>query len=554
MNDFEYQLGFVIDSAWRMVEMQDRNRLSPSYGCFHYAYWRDKTSEFPDSRFQEAGAALGLLALPRFDEARAAGTLPEAGILYSCFAAGIQFWESSQYPEGCWDEWYKGERGFAATEFPMIAYGLAARYMRDSIEAEDHERLVSTMRKAGDWLAARDDRVKANHEAAAAAALALAWETTGIETFRTAAQEKMADTLSRQTEEGWFPEIGGMDLGYCSVLLDYVMVYVLVTNDTGPIAAMKRLVEFMIPHVHPDATISPESGLCLNPIVSRLGIGLLSQHGDENAAAIVETFTHSSPGRRGLTPYLADDLRLMRWSYLPIITVMELETFRPAAGPESLSARYPEGWTIRDKSAVASYHAGPLHVYFSIAGGGAVRIFDGHKLVCEDIGINIIEADKNWGSAGYSLNRPILLTGNGTGFETAMGEAAFFYPGFLSRLVLRLGSTTPLFSRLLRQLIDRYRIKNGTAINQSAAPLAANNASYIFTRNVSVDAESVSITDRIERRNGLIHSESLQSEIRLDGDTPPPFDEPFAAATVTIMKRLRIDGTQPAFSSQMEHC
>jgi len=122
MNDFEYQLGFVIDSAWRMVEMQDRNRLSPSYGCFHYAYWRDKTSEFPDSRFQEAGAALGLLALPRFDEARAAGTLPEAGILYSCFAAGIQFWESSQYPEGCWDEWYKGERGFAATEFPMIAY------------------------------------------------------------------------------------------------------------------------------------------------------------------------------------------------------------------------------------------------------------------------------------------------------------------------------------------------------------------------------------------------------------------------------------------------
>ena len=283
-------------------------------------------------------------------------------------------------------------------------------------------------------------------------------------------------------------------------------------------------------------------------------MGLLSQHGDENAAAIVEAFTHSSPGQRGLTPYLADDLRLMRWSYLPIITAMRLETFRPATGPESLSARYPEGWTIRDKSAIASYHAGSLHVYFSIAGGGAVRIFNGHKLVYEDIGINIIEGDKNLGSAGYSLSRPILRTGNETGFETAMGEVAFFYPGFLSRLLLRIGSTTPLFSRLLRQMIDRYRIKNGTSINQSAAPLAANDASYIFARNVSVDAESVSITDRIGRRNGLIHSGSLQSEIRVDGENPQLFDEAFAAATVTIKKRLRIDGTQPAFSSQIKRC
>ena len=554
MNDFEYQLDFVIDSAWRMVEMQDRNRLSPSYGCFHYAYWRDKTSEFPDARFQEAGAALGLLALPRFDEARASGTLPEAQVLYDCFAAGIRYWAISQYPEGCWDEWYKGERGFAATEFPMIAYGLAARYIGDRIQAEDRERLVGTMRKAGDWLAARDDHVKANHEAAAAAALALAWEITGIEDFRVAASEKMADTLSRQTKEGWFPEIGGMDLGYCSVLLDYVMVYVLVTGDTGPIAPMQQLAGFMIPHIHPDATISPEAGLCLNPIVSRLGFGLLSLYEDENAAAIVENFVNSSPGHAGLTPYLADDLRLMRWSYLPIVVSIEQEAFRSMPGPDALSSRYPAGWTIREDSAIAAYHAGRIHVYFSIAGGGAVRLFDGRKLLCEDIGINIVEADKNWGSAGYSLSRPILHTGDGTGFETAMGKATFFYPGFLSRLILRLGSTTPFFSRLLRQLIDRYRLKNGTAINQSAAPLATNDASYVFARKVIVDFKSVHITDRIERRDGLIHSGSLRPEIRLDGELQQPFDESFAAATVTIKKRLRIDGTQPAFSSQIEHC
>lgn len=553
MNDFEYQLGFVIDSAWRMVEMQDRNPLSPSFGCFHYAYWRDKTSEFPDARFQEAGAALGLLSLPRFDENRKDNALPHASVLYRGFSAALQFWARSQHPEGCWDEWYKGERGFAATEFPMIAYGLAARYMGDRIEKTDRALLNRTMEKAGDWLSARDDRVKANHEAAAAAALALAWETTGLERFRTAAGQKMSDTLAGQTEEGWFREIGGMDLGYCSVLMDYVMVYVLVTGDTGPVPAMQRLSDFMVPHIHPDATISPEAGLCLNPIVSRLGFGLLSAHGDENAAAVVATFENASPGYHGLTPYLADDLRLLRWSYLPVVTALERDGFRPSGAPDALAGRYPTGWTLHKESALAVYHAGPLHVYFSIAGGGAVRIFDGGRLVCEDMGIRISRAGRNWGSAGYSLNRPIRALGNGIGFDSALGEASFFFPGFLSRLILRLGSVTALSSRLLRRMIDRYRIKNGTAINQSAAPLAGGDAPYAFTRDVTVDGNVVTIRDLVERRDGLIDSQSLHAEIRIDGEAPPENVTPFKAAAVTIEKRTGIDEGQPSFSSQIKH-
>lgn len=145
MNDFEYQLGFVVDSSWRMIEMQDRDPKSPSHGCFHYAYWRDKTSEFPDARFQEAGAAMGLLSLPRFDAARETTGLPPSDALYRSFSAALGNWARTQYREGCWDEWYKGERGFAATEFTMIAYGLAARYMGDNMQADDRTKRKSVV-------------------------------------------------------------------------------------------------------------------------------------------------------------------------------------------------------------------------------------------------------------------------------------------------------------------------------------------------------------------------------------------------------------------------
>ena len=95
--------------------MQDRDPCSPSFGSFHYAYWRDKTSDFADVRFQEAGAMLGLLSLPAFDDLREAEGWPSREALMAAFSAGLANLAKEQYPEGCYDEWYKGERGFAVT-------------------------------------------------------------------------------------------------------------------------------------------------------------------------------------------------------------------------------------------------------------------------------------------------------------------------------------------------------------------------------------------------------------------------------------------------------
>ena len=152
--DYREQAEFVVNSAWRLLSLQDDNVLSPSYGCFHYAYWRDKTSEFPDARFQEAGAALGLLSLPFFDSARQARRLAPSSELYRAFSAGLGNLAHQQYPEGCFDEWYKGERGFAATEFTIIAYGLAARICFELTGKDDRVRTLTqlwqaTLQRAG---------------------------------------------------------------------------------------------------------------------------------------------------------------------------------------------------------------------------------------------------------------------------------------------------------------------------------------------------------------------------------------------------------------------
>lgn len=501
MDDYGFQAGFVGGSAWRLLAMQDANPHSPSHGCFHYAYWRDKVSEFPDARYQEAGATLGLLSLPEMAPWRdAAGPTPEA--LRQGFRAGLHALARQQRADGSFDEWYKGERGYAACCFPAIAYGLAGHFLSAQLTGPEREMLSSVLRKAGFWLLSRRDAVKANHEAAGAAALALAWDFTREERFLTGARAKLADTLARQRPEGWFPEVGGMDLGYCSVLMDYVMLtahFAQATDQALP--AMQRLVAFMLPHLQPDLTISPEAGLCLNPYVGRLGLGLLSAH-DAAAAAVVRAFSDRSAGTDGLLPYLADDLRLARWSHLPLVTLLLRQHF--VAGEREFCECYPQGWLLRQDSSIAAYHDGQSHVFFSPAGGGCVRVYLGQRLVLEDFGVDVRgSGGVLLTGGGYDTGRGLRLEGGAAVCESGLGAPSFFFPGFLSRLVLRLGCTTALGSRLLRAFIDWWRIRSGTAINQSAAPLAASQGGVRVRRRVQVEAGGVEVVDEVRAQQPL---------------------------------------------------
>lgn len=542
--DYQTQVAFVVDASWRLQSLQDTHPASPSFGCFHYAYWRDKTSEFPDARFQEAGATLALLSLPFFDDARREGHLADARILGQQFSAGLHNLAVQQYADGTFDEWYKGERGFAATEFTTIAYGLAARFLGDRLEGPDRERLVTVTTTAARWLARRGDRVKANHHAAAAAALALAADVTGDRGFATAAQVKIDEVLQRQHGEGWFPEVGGMDLGYCSVLLDYVMVYTLATGDERAIPAMRKLLAFMAPLIHPDGTISPEMGLCLNPYVSRLGIGLLSPY-DAHAAALTALFGSRTCGLDGLRPYLADDLRLTRWSHLPLVTALLSDRFRPHVdGSCALVAGYPPGWTWHTAAAVGAYHHGRRHVYLSGAGGGTVRVYATDRLVGEDQGVTV--AGTHVTSAGYDPERPIDRSESRVSMSCDLGAPQFMQPGFWMRLALRVGSATSLGSRLTREAIDYIRIKRRTAANQSAAPVSRGPAAFRLTRIVETEGETVRVLDRIISHAGPLDAGRVQTL----GAVPAPEAATSLAASdaveITKTWRLAEDGSLAA--------
>jgi hypothetical protein len=473
--------------------------------------------------------------------------------LYCGFSAAIQALAAQQYPSGCYDEWYKGERGFAATAFTTIAFGLAHRTMAESVEAADRERLAEIVLKAGDWLLSRDDLVKTNHEAAAASALAFAGEMTGNDLFFQGARSKVEHTLASVTDEGWFPEISGMDLGYCSITLDYLMLYQFVTGDDVALAAMQRLFSFMIPHIHPDGTISPEAGTCRSPYVSRLGIGLLSRF-DETASRFVSALDTRKLGRVGLKAALADDLRFARWSHIPIAVDLLRDHFTSMTdGIYDIASLYPAGWTFREQAKIAAYHDDKLHVFFNLVSDGSVRCYVEHDLALDDRGPMIGVQAKFHGALGYNTERAIQSVEGGYEVSIPLAETHYFFPSFVLRLLLRLGSVTALSSRYVRAAIDVFRKSKKIALNQSSSGFSGDQTSLTLHRRIVTRRHRVELTDIVTAANGQLPAADVDWRLFVKGRNRKINHEPSAGRRALCVKKvLDVRGGDVEFSFTTE--
>lgn len=545
------QLRRVGGAAERLLTIQDKDPCSPSFGSFHYAYWRDKTSDFADVRFQEAGAVLGLLSLPAFDSLRDAEGWPSRLALMAAFGAGLANLAREQYPEGCYDEWYKGERGFAVTAFTTVAYGLAALLLDNDLESRDRDLLTHTLKRAAQWLSGRDDTVKINHEIAAATALAVVWKLTGEERWRRAAERKLEVSLANRSEEGWFSELGCADLGYSSLALDYLMIYWRLTADDRAAFAASRLLEFLAPHLHPDLTAAAEAGICRNSYFGQIGFLLLD--GNPLAQAVVgrmATLADSVKRAR----YLDDDLRLCRWGILPVLAALLAGSPDPAEVPAEFVRCYAPGWTVHRNAGLAAYHRDDLHVYAPFAGGAVTRIYRGERLILEDLGLHLRDGDKTFAVRNYDPDRPLWLTGNGMSTAISFGEAQYLFPSLLQRLALRAGSTTAASSRFTRSLIDRYRVKRRTAVNQSVASVAGAAQRFTLERQIEIDCETVRITDVLRDHGSALSPEMIFPELSVCGVAAslPPMD--FAKASMLRMtKTIQTRETVPELEVELVH-
>ena len=497
----------VLAGIPRLLALQDRDPDSPMRGCFHPAFWRDKSSDVADMRRQEASLALAWAWKHPFAGNRFRGSRE----VLQASLRGLGFWTRQQHSDGTFDEWYRNEHGYATTAFSSYAVALTVEALGEALPGDLRTAVVAALRRAGTWLTTHDDWFKTNHEAVGVAALAATGRLLGEPAFLEAAGRNARLIASRQEPEGWSREITGADAGYSFLLAEYLaMACVLTGDDTGLEPAL-RAFRFAATFLHPDLTTGAEYGICGNPYFSRVAAVALAPHDPTAAAAL--SWMGREIGPRDTSATLKDDLRLARYAYQPLLAALlqagvlpRLDESRSEVAKEQLLFEHREqnrwfpgaGLMAVARKAYAAW-AAPVQ-------GGFVRVAfrDGggfHGCVA-DRGYALARPPHTLRNARYDPATPGTWKDGVLAVAAPFVRTAFVMPPYWARVGLRLATSLPGGPRWSRKLIDIWRRRKGTALNQSAGGISGGRAPVTLERELRFHDDRVEIRDRLVSRDG----------------------------------------------------
>lgn len=247
----EYYEKFIINKVPLVLTQVDRDKDSKTFGSCDRNYWHLKIRDFSSAILQQTGLTLALLYKENFDN-----NIYYNNEIVKEWAIGIlKYLGKIQLKDGSFNEYYPNEHGYPPTAFTLFAASMA--YME--LELCDDE-ILNTLKKSAYWLVNRRETKAYNQEWAAIAGIFLYEKISGDEDIKPMLDQKLRDILKMQSDEGWFPEQGGADIGYSSVALDMMAEYYWYSRDERVKEPLNKLVRFLQYFVHPDGTIGGEYG------------------------------------------------------------------------------------------------------------------------------------------------------------------------------------------------------------------------------------------------------------------------------------------------------
>lgn len=384
----------------RLLGAIDRNPFRPTHGCLDRQYWHYRTACFPSGMYQEGVLPLAMVYSRRLPGNRWQGNQRVRELA----VAGIRFAARSSHSDGSCDDYYPFERALGAAVFSLHATARAVQIL----ELDDAE-VIDWLRHRADWIAAHDESGRlANHQALAAIGLLRVAEITGDSLYRDQAAERVLQTLSWQSDEGWFEEYGGADPGYQTVTIDCLAKYRQATGDERLDEPLRRAVSFARLFLHPDNSYAGEYGSRGTYHFYPHGMELLAPR-DPAAAELADGFLAASAA--GGQAYFNDDRMFAHRLANRIEAYLD---WSPRQGLEATPMKGTVPFSLREnrdspqvrencdsprsisRSPSTCYlpaaqilvrRTAAVHTIVSAGRGGVFKSFLGEKLVANDAGL-----------------------------------------------------------------------------------------------------------------------------------------------------------------------
>ena len=247
-----FYLEKALDQIPRLLGNLDRNKFSPTYGCFHRDYWLDKTSDFPDAVRQFGVHALALV----YSYEMPNNIYYKKEKIKDWTIAVMEFWAKIQHDDGSFDEFYPYERGWVGpTAFTMYTVCEAYKLLESEMPENSRKLILKAINKAACFIRkgeAEEDHL-ANHHAMACLSLWKAYKVLDDPSLLEAYRKAFDVFLTyHYTDEGWSREYDGVDPGYLSATVSFFAKVYKENKDPELYKIIKQSIEFSSYFVYPN--------------------------------------------------------------------------------------------------------------------------------------------------------------------------------------------------------------------------------------------------------------------------------------------------------------
>lgn len=175
-----------------------------------------------------------------------------------------------------------------------------------------------------------------------------------------------------------------------------------------------------------------------------------------------------------------------------------------------------------------------------------------------DRGYAVVHKNKTYRNAHYRLDAATVRGQGQLQIEASISPCGFVQPPYWARVGLRVATSLPYGPRWSRWLIDQWRARKGTALNQSAAGVSSGSSQWTLHRQIEFLDDRLRVRDRIVSQVGPLDPNALwmvfDGPVRLANGLTPNVDRRIPVAglignaavgsEITIEKEIRCeDGT-----------
>ncbi|HIK16493.1 MAG TPA: hypothetical protein IGS53_14590 [Leptolyngbyaceae cyanobacterium M33_DOE_097] len=351
----------------KILTLLDRNRHSPTYGCFDRNFWQYKIIDFPSGMSQEFVLPLALA----YHTDISGNAFYQQAVLRDWVEAGILYAAQSAHIDGSCDDYFPFERAGGAAAFSLLACIDSYRLM-----GLNNPKAIAFFERRADWLAHHHESGQlTNHQALIVLCLMMLQQLVGGDRWQSAVQERLERVLTWQNPEGWFQEYEGCDPGYHTLTISCLGRIYEQNPDPRIKEALIKAVNLAAEFVHPDGSYSGEYASRNTYNFFPHGFELVGRWYPE-ALRINDQFLNGLAN--GLAPCYADDhiIGHHTWNYL--LAWRDFVSDRPAPQPR------PQGQVWFKNAGLLIDRRGSTELYIALNKGGVFKLFRDGKLIASD--------------------------------------------------------------------------------------------------------------------------------------------------------------------------